>query len=80
VVLRSLIAREPHLGPARFDLARVLAHQNDYDAAIGEATAALGDAPEVTEQKSIHVFLSRMLHSVGRDEQAHAHEEWVASH
>ncbi len=79
-VLRSLIAREPHLGPARFDLARVLAHENDYDAAIREATAALGDAPEVTEQKPIHVFLSRMLHSVGRDDQARAHEEWVASH
>lgn len=79
-VLRALLAHAPEVGLAHFDMARILAHANQFGSAIQEAGIALQYAPGIAEQKPIHVFLIRTLHAAGRDSEARAHEEWVASH
>jgi len=79
-VLRSLLAHAPEVGLAHFDMARILAHTNEFDSAIQEAGIALQCAAGTPEQKPIRLFLIRTLHAAGRDAEARAHEEWVASH
>jgi tetratricopeptide (TPR) repeat protein len=79
-VLRALLAHAPDLGLAHFDLARILAHANDFNAAIQEAGIALQYAPGIAEQKPIRILLIRTLHAAGRDEEAHVHQEWVDAH
>jgi len=78
--LDQLLAESPSFGPARFALARILAHAGEWKRAIDEAHVALERAPGVAEQKPIRAFLSKTCHAAGLEQEARVHEEWIRAH
>lgn len=79
-VLINLLKRRPEFGPAHFALAGIRARAGDYQEAFQEASAALQCKPPLTEQRKIHVFLSKTYHLAGREDEARVQEGWVERH
>ena len=70
----------PDHGPARFERAKILARQGKMQEAADEGKRAIED-PHTgkTQQRAMHAFMAKTLFSLGRIEEAQAHQSWIES-
>jgi tetratricopeptide (TPR) repeat protein len=80
-VVREALVWSPDFGPLRFLYAKLLGAQGQHDQAAQEAEAALRLGLESEDQqRSAHGFLAQTYYRLGRERDAQAQRDWIATH